>query len=117
MDIEIVEKFVVYFIEILASILVVYILPTVKSWLSEKIGRENTEFVYSQIIIFAQAAEQLLKMDDKDGTKRKQYVINKIEGLGVEVNQRVLDMIESAVWNINVSSFGTLIEGEVVNNE
>lgn len=113
MEFETVMKFIEYIIRILACIFVIFILPTAKKWLSDKIGSDNADYVYQQICIFAQAAEQLLKMNDPDGTKRKEYVINKIEELSVEVNQTVLDMIESAVWNINTNNFGTLIEGEV----
>lgn len=113
MEFETVMKFIEYIIRILACIFFIFILPTAKKWLSDKIGSDNADYVYQQICIFAQAAEQLLKMNDPDGTKRKEYVVNKIEELGVEVNQTVLDMIESAVWNININNFGTIIESGV----
>lgn len=113
MEFENMMKIIEYVIQILAGILVVFILPTIKAWLSEKIGADNADFLYQQICIFAQAAEQLLKMDDPDGTKRKAYVVNKVKALDVEINQNILDMIEAAVWNINTNNFGTISDFQV----
>lgn len=113
MEFENMMQIIEYVIQILAGILVVFILPTIKAWLSEKIGADNADFLYQQICIFAQAAEQLLKSEDPDGSKRREYVVRRVQELGIEVNQIILDKIESAVWNINSNNLGTIIETDM----
>ena len=51
---------------------------------------------------FVRAAEQMLKKDDPDGTKRKEYVIDRLRELGVEITNELEALIEAAVYDLNI---------------
>ena len=53
---------------------------------------------------FAQAAEQLLHDADPTGQQRKQFVLNQLQEMGVEITEAVINMIEGAVWEINTEN-------------
>lgn len=49
------------------------------------------------VTTFVEAAEQLYKEVDETGERRKQYVINSLESLGIKYNAYVDALIEQAV--------------------
>lgn len=51
---------------------------------------------------FVAAAEQLLKQDDPDGSKRKQYVIDCLMAIGVAITDEIDARIEAAVFRQNL---------------
>ena len=53
---------------------------------------------------FVRAAEQMLKKDDPDGTKRKEYVIDRLRELGVEITNEIEALIEAAVYDLNIET-------------
>jgi len=48
-----------------------------------------------------EAAEQMLKDDDPDGTKRKAYVIEQLCVLGYTITEEINAYIESEVYKLN----------------
>lgn len=50
---------------------------------------------------FVEAAEQLLKMDDPTGQKRKEYVISMLKEIGAEIDAGLDAEIEAAVYRLN----------------
>ena len=80
--------------------------PRLRAWLIARTDRETAEQVLVLAEVFARAAEQLLKAEDPTGEKRMQYVIERLEELGVEVTEAVTAIVESAVWSLNAASKG-----------
>lgn len=50
---------------------------------------------------FVAAAEQQLKKDDPDGSKRNQYVKDNLQELGIAITEEINARIEAAVFEIN----------------
>lgn len=50
---------------------------------------------------FVEAAEQLFKVDDPTGQKRKAYVEEQLTALGYEITKQIDAYIEAAVYEIN----------------
>lgn len=86
-----------------AAALFAWVAPKLRAWLTARAGQEAAAEVLSLAVTFAQAAEQLLKAEDPTGEKRRQYVLEHLEQLGVEITEAVVAMVESAVWSINTS--------------
>lgn len=86
-----------------AAGLFAWVAPKLRSWLIARAGQESAQEILSLATTFAQAAEQLLKEEDPTGEKRKRYVLEHLEQLGIEVTEAVVAMVESAVWSINAS--------------
>lgn len=86
------------------AILIAWITPKLREWLMARTDEATTNEILALVVTFAQAAEQLLHDDDPTGEKRKAYVIEQLEKLGVKVTDAVLAMIEGAVWQINTDN-------------
>ena len=84
--------------------LLAYLTPKVKAWLEENADKTAQEVVLALVRSFCRAAEQLLKAEDPTGEQRKQYVIEQLRLLGVEITEAVLSMIEGEVWGINTET-------------
>ncbi len=84
--------------------LVAYLTPKVNAWLEEKAGAEKAEKIRMLICELVQAAEQLFKAEDPDGTIRKRYVEEQLTALGYKVTEDINAMIESEVWRINLTN-------------
>ena len=61
---------------------------------------------------FARAAEQLYYEQDPTGEKRRQFVQEQLQALGVEVTEAVMNMIEGAVWEINTENKKALVQAK-----
>lgn len=89
-------------IKLVAIILVAYVLPELKNWLSNKIGEEKATKLAEYIEKFVKAAEQMYKEVDETGEKRKQYVIDQLKDLGYVITDEINARIESEVFDINL---------------
>lgn len=89
-------------IKLVAIILVAYVLPELKNWLSNKIGEEKAAKLAEYIEKFVKAAEQMYKEVDETGEKRKQYVIDQLRDLGYVITDEINARIESEVFDINL---------------
>lgn len=81
-----------------------YLVPKVKSWLEAKTNKDTADWLMQLVTSFCRAAEQLYKAQDPDGTMRNQYVRTNLQALGIEITESVINMIESAVWEINTET-------------
>ena len=74
------------------------VVPYVKSKYTE--AKRNEIYRYVEIAVLA--AEQILKIKDPDGSKRKQYVIDFLNSKGFKLSPQELDtIIEAAVKELN----------------
>ena len=80
---------------------ILWLIPQVNKWLSEKIGEEKAQKLSRLVSELVSAAEQMYKIDDPTGEIRKQYVEEQLQALGYEVTEYINSLIESEVLNIN----------------
>lgn len=66
------------------------------------------------VTAFARAAEQMFHDVDSTGEKRNQYVRQQLEAMGVEITSAVINMIESAVWEINTETKKTQVQDKAM---
>lgn len=85
-------------IALLGTIVTVVVAPYINSKYTE--AKRNEIYRYAEIAVLA--AEQILKIQDPDGSKRKQYVIDFLNSKGFKLNPQELDIIiEAAVKELN----------------
>jgi hypothetical protein len=75
-----------------------------QTYLTEKAKENNATELANLITDFVAAAEQTLKADDPDGSKRLAYVEKLITVAGYELTDVVKSKIESAVYALNQSN-------------
>lgn len=75
-----------------------FLLRSIKDYLAVK--AENGQITGLDLLIadFVDAAQQLLKESDPDGSKRKQYVIDCLMAIGVAITDEIDARIEAAVF-------------------
>lgn len=98
------EKIVSIIGELLGAIFsgaLIYLVPKIKEWLETRTSKDTQEVLKTLIDSFVRAAEQLLRDSDDDGTKRMNYVQDKLRELGFEITSDVVSMIEASVWEVN----------------
>lgn len=76
------------------------IIPKLKAWLETKVGEKQASNIYELIEVFVESAEQQYKSEDKEGTIRKQYVMDRLREVGIEITNEINAYIESAVFNL-----------------
>lgn len=84
--------------------LLAYLTPKVKAWLEANTSRAAQERLCLLVQSFAQAAEQLYHDTDPSGEARSRFVQEQLAALGVEVTEAVRNMVEGAVWEINMET-------------
>ncbi len=72
-----------------------------KAYLEARIDSMENDDLALLIASFVEAAEQLFKVDDPTGQKRKEYVIKQLTELGYTITSQIDALIESAVYEIN----------------
>jgi len=80
----------------------VWLVGYVKNALKEKVEAGQASELDRLIYDFVAAAEQQLKKSDPTGQYRKQYVVDMLTALGIEVNAEINARIEAAVYSINM---------------
>ena len=87
------------FIEFLANVAILVLVPMLFVWLKDKIGEANAKRLTDIIIELVKAAEQLypgLKMGDK----KLEYVYERLADYGItEVDDELRAKIEAAVYD------------------
>lgn len=99
--------------KLLAALLVgllAYLTPKAKEWLEANTDASTNENIRRMAESFARAAEQLYYEQDPTGEKRRQFVQEQLQALGVEVTEAVINMIEGAVWEINTENKKALVQ-------
>lgn len=107
---EIIGKLLAAFVVGLFTCLV----PKLRTWLETRTEKDFTDRIMQIVTSFSRAAEQLFKEQDPDGTKRNQYVREQLESLGIEITESVINMIESAVWEINTETRKAQVQDKVL---
>lgn len=72
-----------------------------KAYLEAKMQSIENDDLALLIASFVEAAEQMFKVDDPTGQKRKEYVIAQLKELGYVITSQIDAYIESAVYEIN----------------
>ena len=86
-------------IGLLGTVITVVLVPYLKCKTTEK-QRNN---IYTLVMFAVRAAEQILKIEDPTGKKRKQYVVEYLNSKGMKINENDLNIfIEAAVKELNV---------------
>ena len=75
-----------------------------KDVLKTKVEAQQASELDRLIYDFVAAAEQQLKEDDPDGTKRKAYVVEQLNAVGIAISQEINARIEAAVYEINLNN-------------
>ena len=96
------EQIIDIVIKLVAILLMAYVLPAFKEWLTTKIGEEKAAKLAEYIEKFVQAAEQMYKETDETGELRKQYVVDQLKKLGYIITDEINARIESEVFEINL---------------
>lgn len=78
-----------------------YLAPKVKWWLETNASKEDNENIKILVDSFVKAAEQLFHDDDPTGEYRKNYVMEQLTLLNIDITSQVMNMIEGAVWEVN----------------
>ena len=81
-------------------IFLVVITPKVKVLINKFLARNENDKLRSLVKTFVEAAEQMLKEQDPTGEKRKQYVVEQLQLLNVEITNYINALIEQEVLNI-----------------
>lgn len=84
-------------LRIVLSAFVVVVAPLLLTLLKKNIDKIREENLREVIKVLVEAAEQLLKETDPTGEKRKQYVKDQLELLGIEYSPYIDSLIESNV--------------------
>ncbi|WP_305131407.1 phage holin, LLH family [uncultured Oscillibacter sp.] len=90
--------------------LLAYLTPKVKAWMQAHTDAATQENIRKLVQSFARAAEQLYHDQDPDGQKRQQFVQEQLRAMGVVVTEAVINMIEGAVWEINMENKKALVQ-------
>lgn len=80
---------------------IIYLIPQINEWLKERIGEEKAEKLGRIISELVEAAEQMYKAEDPDGSIRKKYVEDQLKALGYELTEYINGLIESEVLHVN----------------
>lgn len=80
------------------------LVPKARAWFEANADKAVQEKVQRLARAFAQAAEQLYRNNDPKGEIRKRFVQEQLRALGVEITEMTVNMIESAVWEINTEN-------------
>ena len=92
---------------LLAAIVVglpAYVAPKAKAWFEVNASQATQERIQQMVTAFARAAEQMFHDIDPSGEQRSRFVQQQLSALGVEITSAVINMIESAVWEINTET-------------
>lgn len=86
-------------ITLLGTIITVVIAPLIVAKYSKEKRAEIKEYVDAAVA----AADQILKIEDPSGTKRKAFVLQKLNEKGFKINESDLNiLIEAAVKQLNI---------------
>ena len=85
-------------IALIAAIITVFLIP----WINSKVEAEKLSKIMSWVRIAVDAAEQIYN-ESGMGEKKKQYVLDFLEGKGFTIDPNSIDaMIEAAVLSLNI---------------
>ena len=84
--------------------LLAYLTPKVKEWLEARTGKDHYDQLMQMVQAFARAAEQLYHNTDPSGEARNRFVREQLAAMDVEITEKVVNMIEGAVWEINTET-------------
>ena len=86
-------------IALMGTVITAIVVPLIKA----KYDAEKRSKVYEYIEIAVNAAEQILKVEDPTGEKRKQFVVDYLNDKGLKISVQDLNMmVEAAVNQLNI---------------
>ena len=81
-----------------------WLVSFIKDVLKTKVEAQQASELDRLIYDFVAAAEQQLKAEDPDGSKRKAYVVEQLNAVGIAISQEINARIEAAVYEINLNN-------------
>ena len=94
-----------------------WIAPKAREWFTANTSKAAQERLEQMVTAFARAAEQMFHNIDPTGEKRNQYVRQQLQAMGVEITSAVINMIESAVWEINTETKKAQVQAKALSSE
>ena len=94
-----------------------WIAPKAREWFTANTSKAAQERLEQMVTAFARAAEQMFYNVDPTGEKRNQYVKQQLKAMGVEITSAVINMIESAVWEINTETKKAQVQAKALSSE
>ncbi len=107
------------FIMLISSIITIYIIPKVKSYLTAKLSAEQRENLKQWVKVAVAAAEQMYNGSGL-GQEKYRYVVSFLEEKGIYVNYKEVEaLIESEVYKLTQGSgyFVAVPEGDTALTE
>ena len=80
---------------------VIYLVPKVKAWIEDRLGKSESEKLFEFIRIIVEAAEQLYHDVDTDGTIRKSFVKDHLTKRGIVYTDEINAFVEGLVYELN----------------
>ncbi len=94
-----VVQIILAIIGLLGTVITAILVP----WIKIKYDAEKRAKIYEYVDIAVNAADQILKVEDPTGEKRKQFVVDYLNDKGFKISMKDLDMIiEAAVNQLNI---------------
>ena len=94
-----VVQIILAIIGLLGTLITAILVP----WIKTKYDAEKRAKIYEYVDIAVNAADQILKVEDPTGEKRKQFVVDYLNDKGFKISMKDLDMIiEAAVNQLNM---------------
>ena len=78
-----------------------FLLNEATKFVKSKVSKAEAEKLDDFVRYLTEAAEQLFKEEDEDGSKRLDYVYQNLTEAGIEITEAVRALIESKVYHIN----------------
>ncbi len=91
-------------ITLMSTVITIYILPKVKSYLAAKLSNEQRENLKQWVRVGVAAAEQIYNKKGV-GEQKKEYVISFLRSKGLEVDYKEIEaLVESEVYKLSQGS-------------
>lgn len=86
---------------LIITILVAILTPKIEAWLAAQIGKEKAMKLIETIRYVVEAAEQIFRDVDGDGSIRKNFVREQLTLSGIEYNEQIDAIVEGLVYELN----------------
>ena len=87
-------------IKLIALVLIIFVIPKLREFLTGKIDEQALEQLILLIEKLVMAAEQEYKNIPKSGQLKKEYVVMRLEEMGVEITTEIDSLIEASVYDV-----------------
>lgn len=86
---------------LILTVLVAILTPKIDAWLAAQVGKEKAQKLIETIRFVVEAAEQIFRDADHDGSLRKNFVRERLTLSGIEYNEQIDAIVEGLVYELN----------------